>query len=199
MCADEYLKLNTIETYSSPFQYFVSPEAFRPEVADAILDWLETKAPWKLVVADFYEQYECSFWNVELPLELTFLTQRNFVESLRSKLSNIFDAQLSEKVDIAAHKLSPGQRIRLHNDFIAGQETHRLLIQLNRGWTDHNGGLLILFNSSEPSDIHKMFRPIHNTALAFAVSSKSNHAVSAINAQDRFTLVYSFFCEHSGA
>jgi hypothetical protein len=193
MRADNYLKLSTVETFSSPFHYFTSPEVFKPEVADIILEWFETRAPWRLVVADFYEQYEFSFWDVDLPLELTFLIQRSLVEDLRMKISRIFNTELSDEVDIAAHKLISGQRIRLHNDFRAGQETHRLLIQLNRGWADHNGGLLILFNSSQPSDIHKIFRPIHNSALAFAVSPKSHHAVSAISANQRFTLVYSFY------
>jgi Rps23 Pro-64 3,4-dihydroxylase Tpa1-like proline 4-hydroxylase len=199
MGADDYLKLSTIERFSSPFNYFTSTEAFKPEVADIILEWFETTAPWKLVVADFYEQYEFSFWNVDLPLELAFIIQRTFVEDLRMTISRIFNAKLSDKVDIAAHKLISGQRIRLHNDFIAGQETHRLLIQLNRGWTDLHGGLLILFNSSQPSDIHKVFRPLHNSALAFAVSPKSHHAVSAIRANQRFTLVYSFFGDNSDA
>jgi Rps23 Pro-64 3,4-dihydroxylase Tpa1-like proline 4-hydroxylase len=194
---DDYLRLSSIEAFSSPFDYFISPEAFQPEVADLILDWLESSAPWKLVIADFYEQYEFSFWHVALPSELVFLTQEKFLTALRDKVRKIFNVQVSTKIDIAAHKLVPGQRIRLHNDFIAGQESHRLLIQLNRGWTDDHGGLLILFNSPEPSDIHKVFRPLHNTALAFAISPQSNHAVSRISAKQRFTLVYSFFAENT--
>jgi Rps23 Pro-64 3,4-dihydroxylase Tpa1-like proline 4-hydroxylase len=199
LACDDYLKLSSIEAFSSPFDYFTSPEAFQPEVAALILDWLELRAPWKLVIADFYEQYEFSFWNVELPSELVFLTQARLVTTLRERLQKIFNVRLSRKVDIAAHKLIPGQRIRLHNDFIAGHETHRLLIQLNRRWTDDHGGLLMLFNSPEPSDIHKIFRPLHNTALAFAVSPQSNHAVSKITAEHRFTLVYSFFAENTDA
>jgi hypothetical protein len=198
MCvtSEDHLRLSAVEIFTSPFDYFISREAFNPELADLLLGWLETSAPWNLVISDFYEQYEVSFWDVKLPSELNVLLEENFIDAMRAKLSAVFDAQLSAKVDVVAHKLIPGQRIRLHNDFIFGQETHRLLIQLNRGWADTNGGLLILFNSSEPSDIHKAFRPVHNSALAFAVSPKSNHAVSTIRANQRFTLVYSFFAEN---
>lgn len=193
LASDDYLKLSSIETFSSPFDYFVSPEAINPHLADMALNWLETSAPWKLVLADFYEQYEFSFWSVELPSKLTFLIQDKFVNDLRNKVSKIFNTQLDTKVDVAAHKLISGQRIRLHNDFISGQETHRLLIQLNRGWSDDNGGFLILFNSSDPADIHKVFRPIHNGAIGFAISRASNHGVSLIETGERFTLVYSFY------
>jgi len=197
MRVDDYLRLDSIETFSSPFSYFISREAFNPEVADIILDWLETAAPWRLVIADFYEQYEFSFWNVELPSQLSFLIQEHYLNEVRNKVGSAFSTNLSRKVNIAAHKLIPGQRIRLHNDFIPGQETHRLLIQLNRRWADDHGGLLMLFNSAEASDLHKVFRPLHNTALAFAVSPQSHHAVSTISAEQRFTLVYSFFRENT--
>lgn len=190
--SDSLIRLSRVETFSEPFDYFISSEALRPEVAITILDWLETNSFWKLVESDFYEQYEFSFWNVGLPPHLTFLTEETFVTHLRNRIGDLFGTQLGSRVDIAAHKLVSGQRIRLHNDFNAGQESHRLLIQLNRGWTDDDGGLLMLFNSSDPSDIHKVFRPIHNTALAFAVSPGSNHAVSTVHANHRFTLVYSF-------
>jgi len=199
LASNDFLRLSAIETFSSPFAYFTSPEAFRPEAADLIRDWFEISAPWKLVIADFYEQYEFSLWNVELPSELNFLKEEKFVSVLRDKVRKIFNVQLGKKVDIAAHKLIPGQRIRIHNDFIVGQETHRLLIQLNKGWTDAHGGLLMLFNSSDASDIHKVFRPLHNTALAFAVSPQSNHALSKVNTDQRFTLVYSFFGENTDA
>jgi len=195
--SDNLIRLSKIETFSSPFDYFISTEALRPDAANDVLHWLETTAAWKLVETDFYEQYEFSFWNVERPPPLMFLTERELVTRLRNRIGGLFNARLSDRVDIAAHKLVSGQRIRLHNDFIPGQETHRLLIQLNRGWTDDNGGLLVLFNSSEPGDIHKVFRPTHNTALAFAVSPRSNHAVSTVHAEQRFTLVYSFFDEQT--
>jgi Rps23 Pro-64 3,4-dihydroxylase Tpa1-like proline 4-hydroxylase len=187
------LRLVPIERFTNPFDYFTSYQAFTAEFSRLILDWLETHAPWKLVQTDFYEQYEFSFWNVQLPTEVEILIDANLINHLRQRIGTIFDAKLSSRVDIAAHRLTVGQRIRLHNDYIAGKESHRVLVQLNRGWTTDNGGLLMLFNSSDPADIHKIFRPVHNTAIAFAISPNSNHAVSTIQHGDRFTLVFSFF------
>jgi Rps23 Pro-64 3,4-dihydroxylase Tpa1-like proline 4-hydroxylase len=187
------LRLSAVRTFSEPFLYLVSPEALNPEVSLTILTWFEAHAPWKLVETDFYEQFEFSLWDVQLPANLAFVRASSFIAAIKKRMAERFDAHLSDRLDITAHKLVPGQRIRLHNDFIPGAETHRLLIQFNRGWHDENGGLLIFFNSADPADIHKIFQPVHNSAVGFAISATSYHAVSKLHGGERFTLVYSFY------
>jgi Rps23 Pro-64 3,4-dihydroxylase Tpa1-like proline 4-hydroxylase len=190
---DNALRLSSVETFSSPFKFFASPVALRDDLSTRLLDWFETDAPWRLVETDFYEQYEFSLWDVNVPPQLLILLEPNFLGELKKRIGDLFVADLSDDVDVAAHKLVPGQRIRLHNDFISGERTYRLLIQLNRGCKDEDGGSLFLFNSSDPADIHRAFRPIHNSAIGFVVSPTSHHAVSAIHSGQRFTLVYSFY------
>jgi Rps23 Pro-64 3,4-dihydroxylase Tpa1-like proline 4-hydroxylase len=112
---------------------------------------------------------------------------------MQLRMAELFGVDLSPRVDITAHKLIPGQRIRIHNDFIPGAETHRLLMHFNRRWQDDNGGLFLLFNSADPADIHKIFRPVHNSAVGFAITTTSYHAVSTVHTGERFTLVYSFY------
>jgi Rps23 Pro-64 3,4-dihydroxylase Tpa1-like proline 4-hydroxylase len=193
LSTDEPLAIQSIEFFSEPFEYFVSAEGFNRKISQKVLEWLETGAPWKLVKADFYEQYEFNFLDVYLPPQLAFLQEQSFFDNLRAIVEQAFQTPLSRKIDATAHKLLPEQRIRIHNDFIPGRETHRLLIQLNRGWDNEQGGWLIFFNSSDPADIHKIFLPLHNTVISFAISPNSNHAVSGIRRGERFTLVYSFY------
>ena len=187
------IDLSSVESFSKPFDYFVSPQALGDDLSTTLLSWLETGAPWKLVETDFYEQYEFSFWDVDVPPELIIFREPDFLSALKTRVEELLKMELGNDIDVAAHKLIPGQRIRIHNDFIAGEKTCRLLIQLNRGCKDEDGGLLLLFNSSDPADIHKAFRPVHNGALGFTVSPTSNHAVSTIHGGERFTLVYSFY------
>jgi Rps23 Pro-64 3,4-dihydroxylase Tpa1-like proline 4-hydroxylase len=146
-----------------------------------------------LVETDFYDQYEFSLWDVDVPSQLLVLLEPDFLNELKRRLGDLFEVEMGNDIDVAAHKLIPGQRIRIHNDFISGEQTYRLLIQLNRDCKDEDGGLLLLFNSSDPADIHKAFRPMHNSAISFVVSPKSNHAVSTVHGGERFTLVYSFY------
>lgn len=193
--ARQRLNLSSIEIFSKPFPYFVSPQALGEDVSLAVLEWLETDAPWEIVETNFYEQYEFSLFDVQLPQGISFLTEAGFLGDLKSEIKSVFHASLGERIDVTAHKLIPGQRIRLHNDFLPRGETHRLLIQLNRGWTDEMGGLLLFFNSANPTAVHRIFRPLHNSLVGFAISPDSHHAVSTIHGGGRFTLVYSFYGE----
>ena len=186
-------RLSCVEAFSEPFPYIVSPECLDPAVSCRILTWLESAAPWRLVETDFYEQFEFSLLNSQLPSDLAFLLSSAFLGAVKARMTALFGVVLAERIDVTAHRLVSGQGIRLHNDFIEGAETHRLLIQLNRGWKDENGGFLLLFNSTDPSDLHKVFRPHHNSAVGFAITPDSHHAVSTLHAGERFTLVYSFY------
>lgn len=193
MSGDHLLRLASPEIVNQPFPYFTAAEGFGAELSTAILDWLETETRWALVEADFYEQYEFSLLDVPPPPHLDSLTGRLFLDDLRSKVERIFGARLAEEIDCTVHKLIPGQRIRIHNDFIPGAETHRVLVQLNRGWHEEDGGFLMFFNSGDPADIHRVFSPIHDDVVGFAISERSNHAVSMTQSGERFTLVFSFY------
>jgi Rps23 Pro-64 3,4-dihydroxylase Tpa1-like proline 4-hydroxylase len=187
------LNFSPVEVFSEPFPYFLSPEAFSDDVSLDILHWLEKDAPWKLVETNFYEQYEFSMADARLPDRLSFLREDFFLDDLKSNIEGLFQVCLVPRIDLTAHKLIPGQRIRIHNDFISGQETHRLLLQFNHGWNENDGGFLLFFNSADSADIHRIFAPTHNSAIGFAITPHSHHAVSLIRGGERYTLVYSFY------
>ena len=190
MISDE---LSHGESFGFPFSYYVASQALTVDASMSILDWLEKDAPWRLVEETFYEQYEFNFYHADLPAELSELVHHSCLHRVKNMVEGLFDVKLSDRINFSAHKLVPGQRIRVHNDYLPGQETHRLLIQLNRGWSDENGGFLMFFNSDNANDIHKIIRPLHNSCAAFAISPDSNHAVSTIHHGHRYTLVYSFY------
>ena len=177
---------------SRPFCHLVLERVFLATVADRLLAWLEREPPWRLVETDFYEQHEFSLLDTELPTPLAHLVEPAGLEVVRSFIEEEFGCRLTDRVDLVAHKLLPGQRIAIHNDYLVGEDTHRLTIQLNRGLSDEDGGFFVLFNSFDPADIYRIFRPLNNTAIAFQISTKSHHAVSRLRGGERYTLVYSF-------
>lgn len=193
MSGELLLRLRSLETVTEPFPYFTAVEGFGKGVSSAILEWLETETRWALVETNFYEQYEFSLSAVPPPKHLKFLTAKPFLNDLRSKVERIFGARLWERIDCTVHKLVSGQRIRIHNDLIPGEETHRVLVQMNRGWHDGRGGLLMFFNSPDPSDVHRVFLPVHDSVVGFVISEDSYHAVSTTYGGARFTLVFSFY------
>lgn len=175
-----------------PFPHATCAGALSGSCADDLLRWMRFEAPWRLKVASFYEQWELPIDDASLPGGLEYLLKHEFVDALRDRMvTPLIDARL-DLVEVTAHRLVEGQTIRIHNDYLEGQETHRLLIQLNNGWTDENGGMLMLFGSASNQDLKRVVRPLHGSAFSFEISPTSYHAVSTIHGGERFTLVYSF-------
>lgn len=184
--------LDNVELSSVPFEHLVIPTVALSNFVEC-LSWLEQKAPWTLTTTDFYEQYEFSLQHITAPFFLQDLIGPDTLASLRRQLFRLFGLPLSESVDITVHKLICGQTIRIHNDFISGRESHRLLLQLNRGWKPEHGGYLMLFSGPEPESLTKVIEPANGSIQAFPVSPCSYHAVSTVHSGERFTIVYSFY------
>ena len=180
-------------TSNKPFPHSKLPTAISRSVADAALSWLINEAPWTLRVEDFYVQHEFSLLNVPLGDAIAPLASTAFIEQVRVGLKRAFSIERSlDLVDVNAHRLTPGQVIRIHNDFIEGAETHRLLIQLNSGWSADQGGLLMLFGDDNVQSLQNVILPSHGSGFAFEITPKSFHAVSEIRDGERYTLVYTF-------
>lgn len=178
-----------------PFSCFAATEVITEELEQELLAWFESEAPWRLAVMDFYEQYEFDFRDANLPAKLASLTSENTLNELRQTVGTLLKASLKPQVDVTAHKLTQSQRIRIHNDARPDGETHRLLLQLNRDWSEANGGLLMLFNGPEVEMLEDVILPISRSSFGFEISISSFHAVSQVYAGDRYTIVYSFYAQ----
>ena len=185
-------ELGSVVFEALPFEHFVG-HCEPPTVCAKWLDWLEREAPWELTTTEFYEQYEFSLLHAPLSAYVGNLVSPEILFALRYQMSEYFRHPLDERVEVTAHKLISKQTIRIHNDYIPGGESHRLLFQLNRRWEPSYGGYLMFFSGPEPETISKVVEPRHGTVQAFAISPRSHHAVSTVHAGERFTIVYSFF------
>jgi hypothetical protein len=175
-----------------PFRYATFEQCLPAPASELILRWLETTAPWNHVQADFYEQHEFSCWEGTDPAA-AMLRNEELLSGLRRELTALFGRELRPDATVVAHRLTPGHRIGIHNDHLENGETHRFVIQLNRGLTDADGGLFMLFNSEDPADVHNILRPTSGSAFAFEISPSSYHAISQMHSNVRYSIVYSFF------
>lgn len=176
-----------------PFAHFRASGVLDRASQAMLLDWFEGDAPWRLVETDFYEQWEFDLLGCERPATASDLFGPAALRELREAMEDRFATRFEERVTAVAHKLLPGQRIAIHNDFLVGEETHRLTVQLNRGLSDGDGGFFMLFSSFDARDVHSVLRPQSGSAIGFQISERSHHAVSRIHGGERFTLVFSFF------
>ena len=180
---------------TEPFPHATHAGPLPAALCAATLDWMESAAPWQLRIASFYEQWELHVELGVIPAELRSLLALETIDYLQTLMLEPLAATHLILTEVTAHKLVPGQTIRVHNDYLDDGETHRLLVQFNRGWEDAQGGLLMLFGSASPEDVRRILRPVHGSAVAFPISPQSFHAVSTIQHGRRYTLVYSFKAE----
>ena len=191
------LDLSSAVSRSEPFPCFTVDLVVSRDLEESLLAWFESEAPWRLAVMDFYEQYEFDFRDVALPVNLKPLFSESTILKLRRNVETLLGTSLRPQVDITAHKLNRSQRIRIHNDARPDGETHRFLIQLNRGWNEANGGLLMLFRGPEVETLHDVICPTSRSAFGFEISPRSYHAVSQVHQGDRYTVVFSFYADRS--
>ena len=146
--------------------------------------------------ADFYEQHELD-WPEDPQSEVAcFLAKPSFLDAIRREAEEIFNRYFDTRVDCSIHKLLAGQRIRIHNDLLATGETHRVILHINRGWSISNGGFLMLFNSEDSADVHRVLMPLNGSIVGFEISEKSHHAVSTVIDGERFAIVYSLYAKN---
>jgi hypothetical protein len=190
--SETYFNLDSAKVEFEPFPHFSIGTVLPKAVIACVFEWFQDTHVWKLVETDFYEQYEFSLLSVDLPEQIKFLISKAAIQYIEQMYIDEFGVNALELVDIVAHKLVNEQRIGVHNDYINGEETHRMVLHINPLWKEENGGLLLLFNSSKTEDLSKIIKPIDNTAFGFEISRNSHHAVSKIYDYTRYTIVYTF-------
>ena len=177
----------------SPFPYVQFKQFFTHSYASSLLEWFEDCIKWELKTTDFYQQYECNFKQHPVPQDIHFFQEEPFLNILRKEMGNMFHATFLPKIDITAHKMVKGHQIEIHNDFLPDEKCCRLVIYFNKRWQPNYGGELILFNSYQAHDVHKMIPPYHNTGIAFQINSLSLHEVKPLLKGPRYSLVYTFY------
>ncbi len=192
MSTNNFVDLSDISYAAAPYPHISSPQALQHPYAKSLFNWFETSAPWNITIADFYEQSEFDVLKADLPAALKWLVSVDNIHVVEQHIKDSFTIDSLELVGVVAHKLVDGQRIGIHNDFINGEETHRLVIHITDGWTEDNGGILMLFGSPDVKDVCKIIYPLNNFAFGFEISPVSHHGVSKIYNFSRYTLIYTF-------
>ena len=181
----------------NPFPHFIISNALREDVAGALLVWFKTKARWRRrQLKGYYDMYDADLSEGTSADVVSFFTSRGLHQLLINLMERTFDVELGEAVDVSAHKLLPGQLIKIHTDFGPQEQAFRLLFSVNDGWNVGSGGYLMLFDEEYPSrltEAHRVYAPHHRTAFGFSILPGAFHAVSVVNLGERYTLLYSFY------
>jgi len=189
------INLDTAQLVQTPFKHFAIKDCLAKSAGDKLLQWFETAAVWKdQEIPDFYSMNVLELTDAELPQDIGWINHPDCLRSVRSDLERLFSRKLLGAIKIDAHIMTPGHRIGIHTDFGSTKMTHRLVIQLNRGWAVSNGGRLVLLPERSPEESkekQKIYFPLHCSAVGFEISDRSYHAVTPILSGERYTLRYS--------
>lgn len=192
MIKTDFVTLANINVADAPFPHFSSNQIFKQGIDQQLINWFEESEVWEFTKTSFYTQYEFSLLHIDLPEFLHELVSGETISLISKKMEVTFNSRKLNLVGVTAHKLLEGHRMGVHNDYIGQEETHRLVVQLNKNWKPENGGYLMLFNSKDPQDVAMIVQPFNNTAIGFEISPKSYHAVSKVYSFVRYTIVYTF-------
>ena len=191
---DDVLAFETVVRKSDPYPHVVSPRFYTERFAESLLCWLESGADWSLKETALFKQYQLGFTHFRHCTEIRGLWDGAVLGRLRDAVSRAFGVPISNRINISAHKLLPGQHASIHTDNEPG-ETHRLVVQLNRGRARDLGGNLTLLSGPTPTDIAVVFKQVSNSAVGFGLGPASHHAIGRVRTGTRFTVIYTFLSD----
>ena len=188
---------SSVRLQNIPFSHFSAPDFCSNPFASRLLKWFESGADWKFRrMENFYVYSDINLRTSDLPAALAFLVEESFLTQLRQEVGKLFGVNLKGYVDVTAHRLGPGDRIRAHSDYTTLRFTHRMLVHVNRGWEPGSGGVLCLLDRDPKTGGRPRIKPIaphHRGGFAFEISEKSFHKVTRVTEGERYSLLFSFY------
>ena len=191
---DEVVAFGNIVRKMAPYDHVVSPQFYTKRFAETLLRWLESEPDWRLKETVLYKQYELGFTDFTDRGEICGLWDASVLARLRDLVSRAFDVSVSSRINISAHKLVSGQHASVHTDN-GPDATHRVVVQLNRGRADDEGGNLVLLSGPTPTSMAVVFKQVSNSAIGFRIGPTSHHAIGRVKAGTRFTIIYTFLSD----
>jgi hypothetical protein len=191
---NEVLAFETAVRKTVPYLHIVSPRFYTDPFAATLLGWLESGATWRLKETVLFKQYELGFSHFKHCAEIQGLWDPCVLAHLREAATRAFGVPVSGRINISAHKLESGQHGSIHTDN-EPDETHRLVVQLNRGRASDAGGNLVLLSGPSTADMAVVFKQATNSAIGFGLGPASYHAIGRVRTGTRFTIIYTFLSD----
>ena len=170
--ADDVLAFDHVVRKTTPYAHIVSPRFYTETFAETLLGWLESRQDWHLKEGILFEHYELGFSRFTHCKEIEGLWDGAVLARLRDAVTRAYWNSRFEPDQYSRSQASfPGQFANIHTDMIP-EETHRLVVQLNRGRADDLGGTLCCSPDPGPQIFQWSLNrtPIRPSALSSARS-----------------------------
>lgn len=184
--------------HEAPFPHGHLNGVFSEDLALLLGEWLRSGShEWKFVdepnirVRTFY-------WDSEgAPDPVADHLTIDLMQDIRRRCEALVGCRLEPVFRVSGNVQLPGDGSLVHTDFFGARTdhpfffTHRLIVYLSPDWQPAHGGVLGLFEAidGKPAEI---LNAQFNTGVFLKMTENSFHAVSAIRAGSRYTMVFSF-------
>jgi len=169
--------------HAYPFPFFHVNAAFSDAQCASLERLFSQEIIWQHRDAAFYR---CSLSDVTEIIPATFQAE------ILTRMREITELPLVNRVLVTAQRMLPGQTIGIHSDRpLLGYEIARLVVQLNKQWQAEHGGVLELFSAPEGEAVYRV-NPEYNKAFGFLLHEDSYHGVTEVT-QPRLTVVFNFW------
>lgn len=172
----------------NPFTHIILAPVLEPEKAQELLVALES-IEWKRIQQSFYE--------FDIPVERysyeklqDYLVRLPAVNRIHRFLQSSLCANLTSDVIVEPHRYSQGSGIGVHSDELVSEV--RFVLNINRSWRPHDGGIWILSTSSDLHMSTQFMPSLHNTGFGFATGANSYHALSERLSSISYAIVLRF-------
>jgi hypothetical protein len=192
--ADDILAFDKVVRKTAPYDHIVSPRFYTETFAETLLGWLEARQDWHQRAGILFDLHELGFSHFRGCKEIEGIWDGAVLARLRDAVTRAIGTPVSSRINIHAHRMVADQFTNIHTDMIP-EETHRVVVQLNRGRADDSGGNLMLLTGARPADMSVVFKQASNSAIGFKLGAESFHAVGRVKTGTRFTIIYTFLSD----
>ena len=165
------------QRYHQPFDYFTCDDALPAPLLKQLCASYDRPLNWQHHTDSFYRAYLC---------DVSELLDEGFCQALSARMAALVGMPLTSTVRATLQRMEAGQYALPHTDRpLPGYEAVRLVVQLNPGWEDGDGGLLCIHPDEQGAQTARTHPPRWNSAFGFAMGPRSFHSVQPTRAARR--------------
>jgi hypothetical protein len=172
--------------HDRPWPFFTVDDALPPAARAALLRLFDRDLPW---------QRHDSFYQCWIAV-VTERVDRELLAGVLARMRELVDVPLADRITATVQRMQPGDQALPHTDRpLVGYEAVRLVVQLDDGWRDGDGGLFLVHPDPDGTEVAHVRAPRAGSAVGFVMTPASHHAVSPTR-RTRRTVVFHLW--HAG-
>ena len=157
------------------------------EICEELVSTFE-RCSWEVDSGSFFDIEICRDSNIVL--KVLSILQPIVTSDFRDRLFSELNFLGSGDFRVILQKYGLGSNVGVHTD--SNMRELRVILCLNRGWEEQDGGVWIFSNDSDLKKNRRILPPVNNSAIGFVCGGESYHCMSLKNRNTSYSVVICF-------